>query len=123
MEKSCYLCQKADLRNDGWIAEWEPFPVNVGHMKIIPLRHDATLFNLSDQEWMDLKDILERVKDYLDTSLGKYKPDGYNIGVNIGEAAGQTIWHLHIHVIPRYKGDVKDPRGGVRNIKSALIDW
>ena len=57
--------------------------------------------------------VLDRVKELLDE---RYHPDGYNIGVNVGEAAGQTVMHLHIHVIPRYKGDVRDPRGGVRGV-------
>lgn len=122
-DSDCVLCGQIQLRNDSWVAIWEPFPVNIGHMKIMPIRHDATLFTLTDKERVDFWDILKRTKDYLENSLGDHKPDGYNIGVNIGEAAGQTITHLHIHVIPRYKGDVPDPRGGVRNVKRPLVRW
>lgn len=120
-KKNCPLCDAFKLRNDSFIALWEPFPVNVGHMKIMPWRHNATLFTLTKKEQKDFWDIVKRVKKYLDTSLGRYKPQGYNIGINIGKVAGQTISHLHIHVIPRYPGDTKDPRGGIRNIKKALV--
>ena len=119
----CVLCEAIRLRNDSWIAAWEPFPVNIGHMKIIPLRHDATLFDLAEKEEREFWLILKQAKEYLDSSLGSHRPDGYNLGVNIGEAAGQTIAHLHIHLIPRYKGDVENPRGGVRNIKPVLVSW
>lgn len=122
-DKPCVLCEAMELRNESWVAMWEPFPVNIGHMKIMPLRHDATLFTLTEKEEKDFWEILKCVKDYLDSSMGSHKPDGYNIGVNVGEAAGQTIAHLHIHVIPRYKGDVENPRGGVRNIKPAIVSW
>lgn len=123
MQDSCVLCQSINLKNDCFIAMWEPFPVGIGHMKIMPLRHTATLFNLTEKEKKDFWDIFKKVKNYLDTALGSHKPDGYNIGVNMGEAAGQTIEHLHVHIIPRYKGDVENPRGGVRNIKPALVSW
>jgi len=119
----CPFCDMDLLRNQSWYAHWEPFPVSIGHMKIMPFSHRATFFELTEREKLDFFELLERVKKYLDTSLGSHKPDGYNIGINIGEAAGQTIAHLHIHVIPRYKGDVEDPRGGVRNIKPALVSW
>lgn len=122
-DKPCVLCEAMELKNGSFVVAWEPFPVGVGHMKIMPLRHDATLFTFTKQEEEDFWDILKRTKEYLDTSLGSHKPDGYNIGVNVGEAAGQTIAHLHIHVIPRYKGDVENPRGGMRNIKPALVTW
>ena len=119
----CVLCQAIELKNESFAAQWEPFPVNIGHMKIMPLRHNANIFTLTENEEKDFWDILWKVKKYLDESLGSHKPDGYNIGINVGEAAGQTIEHLHIHVIPRYKGDVENPRGGVRNIKPALVHW
>ncbi len=123
MEDKCVFCEFKKLDNDSFFVAWEPFPISIGHMKIVPFRHEATLFNLTEKEEKDFWDILKRVKEYLDTSLDAHKPDGYNLGVNIGEAAGQTIQHLHIHVIPRYKGDVENPRGGVRNIKPALVSW
>jgi len=122
-KEHCVLCQAIELKNKSFVAQWEPFPVNIGHMKIMPLRHGAAIFTFNEEEERDFWDILWKVKKYLDSSLGKHKPDGYNIGINVGESAGQTIEHLHIHVIPRYKGDVENPRGGVRNIKPALVSW
>lgn len=122
-DRPCPLCDDAKLKNDSWIAVRDLFPVGIGHMILMPVRHDATLFSLTDTEQDDLFKLLRKVKNYLDESLGEHKPDGYNIGVNVGEAAGQTIAHLHVHVIPRYFGDVENPRGGIRNLKKALISW
>jgi diadenosine tetraphosphate (Ap4A) HIT family hydrolase len=79
-----------------------------GHPLVIPYRHVADFF---DAELAALLALLRDAKTLLD---GRFHPDGYNIGVNVGEAAGQTVMHLHVHVIPRYAGDVADPRGGVR---------
>jgi diadenosine tetraphosphate (Ap4A) HIT family hydrolase len=78
------------------------------------------LLDLSEEEMVSLRGILQLVKRELREG---YSPDGYNIGINEGEAAGQTIAHLHIHVIPRYVGDVDEPRGGIRNIKKALVPY
>jgi diadenosine tetraphosphate (Ap4A) HIT family hydrolase len=64
--------------------------------------------------------MVERVKTILET---KYKPDGFNIGFNMNEAAGQTVFHTHIHIIPRYKGDVENPRGGIRNVIPGMGDY
>lgn len=89
------------------------FPVSDGHTLIIPRRHVATLFEATDEERLALFALVDEVKLNLDVS---HAPDGYNIGINSGEAAGQTIDHLHIHVIPRYSGDVADPVGGVRGV-------
>jgi diadenosine tetraphosphate (Ap4A) HIT family hydrolase len=94
-------------------ALYDRYPVNPGHVLVIPWRHVAGWFEATDQEQQALLAVLDRVKDLLDE---RYHPDGYNIGINVGEAAGQTVMHLHIHVIPRYKGDVGDPRGGVRGV-------
>ena len=121
--ESCPFCSYKALRNKSFEVAWEPFPINIGHMKIIPIRHDAEINSLTQEEQIDFFDILSATMNYLNTSLGGHKPNGFNIGINIGEAAGQTIKHLHIHVIPRYTGDVENPRGGVRNIKEALIKW
>lgn len=122
-DKPCPFCDYVDLKNESWFVAWEPFPVGIGHMKLMPFRHDATLFALTEKEEKDFWELLKQAKDYLDKSMGEHKPDGYNLGVNQGEVAGQTIQHLHVHLIPRYKGDVANPRGGVRNIKPALVSW
>lgn len=93
-------------------AMWDKNPVSKGHSLIIPLEH-GFYFDLPNQSKRDLWIMVELVKDSLDLL---YEPDGYNIGMNIGQAAGQTVEHTHIHVIPRYIGDMKDPRGGVRGV-------
>lgn len=87
------------------------FPVSPGHTVIIPRRHFATLFEASQEERIALLASLDHAKILLDQRHG---PDGYNIGINQGKAGGQSVPHLHIHVIPRYLGDKEDPRGGVR---------
>jgi diadenosine tetraphosphate (Ap4A) HIT family hydrolase len=87
------------------------FPISSGHALIIPKRHIASLFDATREEREALFDLLEHVKTEL---MERYNPDGFNIGINDGTAAGQTVMHLHIHLIPRYSGDQTDPRGGVR---------
>jgi diadenosine tetraphosphate (Ap4A) HIT family hydrolase len=86
-------------------------PVSPGHTLVIPRRHVATYFECSTDEKVALWDLVERARELLATR----HPDGFNVGFNAGAAAGQTIFHAHIHVIPRYAGDVSDPRGGVRH--------
>jgi len=83
----------------------------MGHTLIIPKRHVESFFDCNPDEKADILQALEEAKVALDK---EFAPDGYNIGINDGETAGQTVMHLHIHLIPRYKGDSKDPRGGVR---------
>ena len=95
------------------LAFFDGFPVSPGHTLIIPKRHVASFFDLTQDERKDMFDMVDEVKRVLDE---KFHPDGYNIGVNIGEAAGQSIFHVHLHLIPRYSGDVPNPRGGVRGV-------
>lgn len=97
--------------NDVAVALDDAHPVTEGHSLIVPRRHIATWFDATSEEQQAILDLVERVKQRLDDER---HPDGYNIGFNVGEAAGQTVMHLHIHVIPRYAGDVDDPTGGVR---------
>lgn len=87
------------------------FPVSPGHTLVVPRQHVATLFELPRHEQLALWDLVERVRERL---VDEHQPDGFNIGLNDGLAAGQTVAHVHVHVIPRFKGDVPDPRGGVR---------
>lgn len=91
----------------------DKFPVSEGHLLIVPKRHVPDYFELTDEEKKDLWKLVEQAKAYLEE---KHNPDGINIGFNSGTAAGQTIFHVHIHVIPRYTGDVEDPTGGIRNV-------
>ena len=123
--ESCVFCDYIKNRNfvmdnDYAIAVYDNFPVNKGHMLIIPKRHFASYFDASVDEISAIIDLIKRAKSLLDNKLN---PDGYNIGINIGEAAGQTIFHLHIHLIPRYFGDVENPRGGIRKFKPALVEY
>lgn len=99
---------------------FDGYPVNKGHVLIIPKEHRPDVFSLEMGEWETLLYTIKRTKEYLDR---EFHPDGYNIGINCGEAAGQTIPHLHIHVIPRYTGDVENPRGGIRNFKIPLVPY
>jgi diadenosine tetraphosphate (Ap4A) HIT family hydrolase len=92
-------------------ARRDAYPVSPGHTLIVPRRHVGSFFDASDDERTALLDLLARTKAILDQ---EHSPAGYNIGINDGAAAGQTIAHLHIHLIPRYVGDQPDPRGGVR---------
>ena len=92
---------------------FDNFPVSKGHALIIPKRHVANYFDLSINEQIACQHNLNKLKEILDK---KYSPSGYNVGINIGETAGQTIDHVHIHLIPRYVNDVEDPIGGVRNV-------
>ena len=95
------------------IAFSDSFPVSPGHALIVPRRHVASFFDLTDDEKQDILKLAGQVKTIIDN---EYHPDGYNIGINVGEAAGQSIFHVHMHIIPRYKGDVPNPRGGVRGV-------
>jgi len=92
---------------------YDIFPVSKGHTLIVSKRHMANYFDLTKGEVESMQQMLTRVKKILDV---KFHPDGYNIGVNVNEAAGQSVLHVHMHLIPRYKGDVENPRDGVRGV-------
>ena len=92
---------------------YDGYPVSKGHCLIIPNRVYPDYFESTPEEIKGLNELIFMTKEFLDK---EYKPTGYNIGVNSGEDSGQTVFHLHIHLIPRYKGDVEDPRGGVRGV-------
>lgn len=114
MEK-CVFCERKDMileNRQAW-AKYDRYPVSPGHMLIISKRHIADFFQTTDEERRALHDLLVQARQLLEE---KYHPDGYNIGVNCGKSAGQTIMHLHIHLIPRYRGDIDNPRGGVRGV-------
>jgi diadenosine tetraphosphate (Ap4A) HIT family hydrolase len=92
----------------------DKFPVSPGHTLVVPRREVPTWFDATREEHVAILDLIDEVKRQLDA--GSARPDGYNVGFNVGKAAGQTVWHLHVHVIPRYLGDMADPRGGVRHV-------
>ena len=113
-------CKFCSIENDRIVIEGEMsiafydlYPVNTGHTLIVPKRHVSDYFELNSSEKNDIWKLVDTVKLYLEK---EFKPDGFNVGINIGESAGQTIFHCHVHVIPRYKGDISNPEGGVRGV-------
>ena len=95
------------------IAVFDTYPVSPGHSLILPRRHVVTVWDLSDAEYAACYALVRALKPVLEE---RFRPDGFNVGVNCGEAAGQSVWHAHIHVIPRFKGDTPSPKGGVRHV-------
>ena len=116
MPAACPFCPPSSpllFRQELALAFADGYPVNPGHTLVIPVRHIADYFELSDAEKAACWALVDRVRAHLQA---RYQPDGFNIGINCGAAAGQTVAHAHIHVIPRYAGDVAVPRGGVRGV-------
>jgi diadenosine tetraphosphate (Ap4A) HIT family hydrolase len=115
--KGCPFCHPDDSRiifqDPKAYAVFDAYPVNPGHMLVIPFEHEPDFLLLSDDTRASIDRILSKCRDHLDQ---EFIPDGYNIGVNIGRPAGQTIMHAHVHLIPRFIGDVYEPRGGVRGV-------
>lgn len=91
----------------------DTYAASPGHTLVIPKRHVASFFELTPEEIEECMSLIIKEKDLIDE---EFHPDGYNIGVNVGQAAGQSIMHVHIHIIPRYTGDVDNPQGGVRHV-------
>jgi diadenosine tetraphosphate (Ap4A) HIT family hydrolase len=114
----CLFCAPRGVTRQNALAYCarDSFPVSPGHRLVIPRRHVADFFDLSAAEMAACAELLVSARGDLDAEL---RPDGYNIGVNVGPAGGQSIMHVHIHLIPRYAGDHPSPRGGVRQI----IPW
>lgn len=111
----CCLVSKVELITETAtaVAFFDTFPVNQGHALIVSKRHVADYFELSIHEQRALWLVVNRCKTIIQK---RYSPDGFNVGINVGETAGQSIFHVHIHLIPRYKGDVENPKGGVRGV-------
>jgi diadenosine tetraphosphate (Ap4A) HIT family hydrolase len=114
-EPGCPLCEivasEAGPPTGHAVAFGDRYPVSEGHTLVVPGRHVASLSDLTAEEEAEL---WARVREVREDLAASHDPDGFNIGVNEREAAGQTVGHTHVHVIPRYAGDVADPRGGVR---------
>ncbi len=109
----CNLKHEIIYENTHVFAVYDRFPVSKGHVLVIPKRHIEHYFEATEEEIVAIHKGLHAMKTHLDK---RYAPDGYNIGVNVHAAAGQTVFHLHIHLIPRYAGDVDNPAGGVRGV-------
>ena len=114
------LADRILLRNANAIALRDAFPISPGHTLIVPRRHVGSFFDATADERAALLALLDEAKRALDAELA---PASYNIGINDGPAAGQTVPHLHVHLIPRYTGDQVDPRGGVRWIFPERADY
>jgi diadenosine tetraphosphate (Ap4A) HIT family hydrolase len=114
----CIFCRPEEdrvlLRNDLAYALWDGFPVTPFHSLVIPRRHCQDYFSLTTEELLACNELLHKAREIVmerDPSIG-----GFNLGVNVGSASGQTIFHCHFHLIPRRAGDVEKPRGGIRHV-------
>jgi len=108
------------MRNDWAYVLFDKNPVTPGHCLIIPFRHVADYFATTEQERQAMLALADRAKQMLEKD---YDPRGYNLGINVGEVAGQSVGHVHLHLIPRYPGDVQNPRGGVRGVIPARQNY
>lgn len=117
--ENCPFCEwknekeKMVLENDLSFARYDEFAVSKGHMLFMTKRHVRDFFETNAEEKKAIFELIDKAKEIIDK---KYNPTGYNIGMNCGESAGQTVMHVHVHLIPRYDGDVENPRGGVRGV-------
>ena len=116
-EQECPFCALKDYKiiasNNLAVAIYDRFPVSPGHILVIPRRHFADYFDATEEERRAIDQLLQESRAIL---LREKSPNGFNIGINVGAAAGQTVSHLHVHLIPRYVGDHPQPAGGVRHV-------
>lgn len=117
--EECLFCkwknekEKIILENELAFARYDEFAVSKGHILIMTKRHTKDFFSTTQEEKNAIFELLDKAKEIIDE---KYNPDGYNIGMNCGVPAGQSVMHVHVHLIPRYDGDVENPRGGIRGV-------
>jgi len=120
----CPFCEMPSsqiiIENDHAKAFYDKYPVQKGHLLVVPKRHISSYFEASEEEILAIHQLLHQGKEIIEEA---YHPDGYNIGVNVGVNGGQTVMHLHVHLIPRYKGDIDDPRGGIRKAIPNLVPY
>ena len=117
--KACIFCEIATTdrvidQTDHTFVIRDAFPVTEGHTLIIPKRHVADYFDLNPNEKSDIQELLQKHKAMIE--VNDESVDGFNIGINVGATAGQTVFHVHVHLIPRRIGDVENPKGGVRGV-------
>ena len=113
MKKSPFLIKNSFLKNSVGFVIRDNYPVNKGHSLVVPIKKVRSIFDLKNNEYLKLFDLVKKAKKYLEK---KYSPKGFNVGINDGKAAGKTVKNAHIHIIPRYKGDHKNPKGGIRAV-------
>lgn len=125
--KECLFCDKDNTNKNTILAEnelayarWDNFPVSDGHVEVVPIRHVESYFDLTKDEALAIHELSKKARQIIIT---KFHPDAFNIGLNDGAEAGRTVHHVHQHLIPRYKGDVENPRGGVRHIIPGKGDY
>ena len=111
--KSPFFEKPIVIENDIGFVVYDAFPVAEGHCLVVPKRVYSNYFDSTPEEVKGLHELVFQTKQLLDE---KFNPDSYNVGINCGEHAGQTVPHVHIHLIPRYKGDMENPKGGVRGV-------
>lgn len=117
--EECLFCkwknekEKIILENEYAFARFDEFPVSKGHVLFMTKRHVKDFFETTLEEKNAIFELIEKAKEIIDR---EHNPDGYNIGMNCGIAAGQSVMHIHVHLIPRYNGDVENPRGGIRGV-------
>ncbi len=123
-DRSCPFCDPPDVRvfhrTGAILALWDAFPSSPGHALLVPRRHVASWFDLTGEEHSALVEGLSVARAEV---LRRWQPQGFNLGVNDGVVAGQTVEHVHMHLIPRYPGDQTDPRGGVRWVLPATAAY
>ncbi len=110
---SPFLNKRIVLENEHAFSIYDGYPVSKGHCLIVPKKIVHSIFQLENDEYLACFELVREMRELL---VKEFNPSGFNVGVNNGKDAGQTVSHAHIHIIPRYKGDVPKPRGGVRNI-------
>jgi diadenosine tetraphosphate (Ap4A) HIT family hydrolase len=115
----CELCVRESVLSENELAyvRADNHALSRGHVLVVPKRHVADFFEMTPEEQLAVVELLRGARQLIQ---GEHSPDGYNVGVNVGEAAGQSRMHVHVHLIPRYLGDVANPKGGVRCVLSAL---
>ncbi|MBN1357108.1 HIT family protein [bacterium] len=124
MTRTCPFCdvQSGEIlfKNELAMVLIDQYPVARGHLLVVPKRHFGSYFDAIEAEIAAIHRLILKSREYLEN---RFNPKGYNIGVNVGRIAGQSIFHMHVHVIPRYEGDHPHPRGGVRNIIPRMGDY
>lgn len=125
--KECLFCDFNNpeantliAQNELAYARWDNIPASAGHAEVMLKRHVESYFDMTPDEVLAIHALAKHAKKEIDEL---HQPDGYTLGVNEGEAAGRTIHHVHFHLIPRYIGDVPNPRGGIRNIIPGKGDY
>ena len=117
--EECLFCkwknekEKIILENQVSFAVFDEFAVSKGHIIFMTKRHVKDFFETTREERIAIFELIDEAKKMIDK---KYNPSGYNIGMNCGVSAGQSVMHIHVHLIPRYDGDVENPRGGIRGV-------